>query len=33
MPTKITIKCPNCNADIDVNKILYHQLEDELKKT
>jgi len=32
MPTKTTIKCPNCNADIDVNDILYHQLEDELKQ-
>jgi len=32
MPTKTTIKCPNCNADIDVNEILYHQLEDELKQ-
>ena len=31
MPTKTTIKCPNCNTDIDVNDILYHQLEDELK--
>ncbi len=32
MPTKTTIKCPNCNIDIDVNDILYHQLEDELKQ-
>ncbi|HHD81548.1 MAG TPA: DUF2130 domain-containing protein [Campylobacterales bacterium] len=32
MPTKTTIQCPNCQADIDVNKILYHQLEDELKQ-
>ncbi len=32
MPTKTTIKCPNCNADIDVNDILYHKLEDELKQ-
>ena len=32
MPTKTTIKCPNCNTDIDVNDILYHQLEDELKE-
>jgi len=32
MTTKTTIKCPNCNADIDVNDILYHQLEDELKQ-
>ncbi len=32
MPNKTTIKCPNCQADIDVNEILYHQLEDELKQ-
>ncbi len=32
MPTKTTIKCPNCHTDIDVNEILYHQLEDELKQ-
>ena len=32
MPTKTTIKCPNCNTDIDVNDILYHQLEDELNQ-
>ncbi len=32
MATKTTIKCPNCNTDIDVNDILYHQLEDELKQ-
>ena len=32
MPTKTTIKCPSCGTDIDVNKILYHQLEDELKQ-
>jgi hypothetical protein len=32
MPTKTTIKCPNCQTDIDVNDILYHQLEDELKQ-
>jgi len=32
MSTKTTIKCPNCNTDIDVNEILYHQLEDELKQ-
>jgi len=32
MPTKTTIKCPNCNTNIDVNDILYHQLEDELKE-
>jgi len=32
MSTKTTIKCPNCQTDIDINKILYHQLEDELKQ-
>ncbi len=32
MPTKTTIKCPNCQVDIDVNEILYHQLEDEMKQ-
>ncbi|MCK4442786.1 MAG: DUF2130 domain-containing protein, partial [Sulfurovaceae bacterium] len=32
MPTKTTIKCPSCQEEIDVNKILYHQLEDELKQ-
>ncbi len=32
MPTKTTIKCPNCGTNIDVNEILYHQLEDELKQ-
>jgi len=26
------IKCPNCGNPIDVNDILYHQLEEELKK-
>jgi hypothetical protein len=31
MATQTTIKCPNCQAEIDVNTILYHQLEDELK--
>jgi len=32
MPTKTTIKCPNCHTEIDVNEILYHQLEDKLKQ-
>jgi len=32
MPSKTTIKCQNCNTEIDVNDILYHQLEDELKQ-
>ncbi|MES9942483.1 MAG: DUF2130 domain-containing protein [Candidatus Thiodiazotropha sp. 6PLUC2] len=26
------IKCPNCGVEIDVNEILYHQLDEELKK-
>ena len=26
------IKCPKCGAEIDVNDVLYHQLDDELKK-
>jgi hypothetical protein len=26
------IKCPNCGQEIDVNDILYHQLDDELRK-
>jgi hypothetical protein len=29
---KKRIQCPNCGQEIDVNEILYHQLEDELKK-
>ncbi|HHD75716.1 MAG TPA: DUF2130 domain-containing protein [Campylobacterales bacterium] len=30
--SQTTIKCPNCQTQIDVNAILYHQLEDELKQ-
>jgi hypothetical protein len=26
-----SIKCPECGADIDVNEVLYHQLEDKIK--
>ncbi len=26
------IKCPNCGQEIDVNEILYHQLQEEIKK-
>ncbi len=26
------IKCPNCGKEIDVNEILYHQLQEEIKK-
>jgi len=32
MSTKTTIECPHCQIEIDVNKILYHQLENELKQ-
>ena len=32
MKNTTTIKCPNCQAEIDVNEIIYHQLEDELKQ-
>jgi len=32
MPKQTTIKCPNCQIDIDVNEILYHQLEMEFKQ-
>ena len=32
MSTKTTIKCPNCQTNIDINKILYHQLEKELQQ-
>ena len=32
MATKTTINCPNCQSKIDVNKLLYHKLEEELKQ-
>lgn len=32
MPSNTQIKCPNCGTSIDVQNILSHQLEDELKK-
>ncbi len=32
MSSKTTIKCPNCQTEIDVNEILYHQLEEEHKE-
>ncbi len=32
MKNEKTIKCPSCGEVIDVNKILYHQLEDEFKQ-
>ena len=27
-----SISCPNCGEDIDVNDILYHQVDEQLKK-
>jgi hypothetical protein len=30
--SKQTIKCPNCGTSIDVNELLSHQLEDEIKQ-
>jgi len=30
--TKSTINCPNCQTAIDVNTILYHQVDEQLKK-
>lgn len=30
--SQTTIKCPSCQTQIDVNEILYHQLENELKQ-
>lgn len=32
MEKENTINCPNCGAVIDVNELLYHQVQDELKK-
>ena len=32
MQSNTTIKCPNCNVDIDVNTLLYHQIQDELQQ-
>ena len=32
MKNTTTIKCPNCSTQIDVNDILYHQLEKELQQ-
>lgn len=31
MNNQTTIKCPNCNTQIDINEVLYHQLEDKYK--
>ena len=32
MQSNASIKCPNCNVDIDVNTLLYHQIQDELQQ-
>jgi hypothetical protein len=32
MERETKIECPNCGAEINVNEILYHQLEDDFKK-
>ncbi|WP_434254853.1 DUF2130 domain-containing protein [Aliarcobacter cryaerophilus] len=31
MSKQTTIKCPNCNTEIDINEVLYHQLENKYK--
>ena len=31
MTNQTTIKCPNCNTEIDINEVLYHQLENKYK--
>ena len=32
MSSQTTIQCPRCGTEINVNEILYHQLEDEMKQ-
>ncbi len=32
MSTQTKISCPNCGTQVNVNEILYHQMEDEMKK-
>jgi hypothetical protein len=32
MERETKIECPNCGAEININEILYHQLEDDFKK-
>ena len=32
MENETKIKCPNCGFDLNVNEILYHQLEEDLKQ-
>ena len=31
MSNQTTIKCPNCSTEIDINEVLYHQLENKYK--
>ncbi|MFA7086897.1 MAG: DUF2130 domain-containing protein [Aliarcobacter sp.] len=31
MTNQTTIKCPNCSTEIDINEVLYHQLENKYK--
>ena len=31
MTNQTTIKCPNCQTEIDINEVLYHQLENKYK--
>ncbi|MFY4857491.1 DUF2130 domain-containing protein [Aliarcobacter butzleri] len=31
MSNQTTIKCPNCNTEIDINEVLYHQLENKYR--
>lgn len=33
MAKENSIKCPDCGADIDVNEVLYHQLEERIKSS
>ena len=32
MPTQNTIKCPNCQNEIDIDEIFYHQIEEQYKQ-
>ena len=32
METKTQISCPNCGTEVNVNEILYHKLEEDMKK-
>ena len=31
MTNQTTIKCPNCQTEIDINEVLYHQLENKYR--